>query len=527
VFRPSALRLHLEVVVTLLLCLVGLLGYVLFVPLVTMVRTGSPAYEWFFYLGLALLGTASPVYASLRLRQSRLGVATGLAVCLLAFLLGAYVGAVFTGTPLLLMALLGYGVTLFSLHAVAVLVVALKSAWFSGMGEHWVLVALGGLVFLVAVSWGGFGHKQTLNPRVRHVRLSFWGGWDANESADEVLAALRDTDATVYAFTGEKLLDNDVRDEFRRAMERYAEYDVEVVLASILPSHDGFVSVVNYDEYISYTERLLDFADGADLVAIAGVIADAEPPYSIVDPWKKETARDWIFKENGRYRRWDAVQYEQAHLAYSAYIGRFHQRHPGLSVMVSTIQSAIFDALDGDADLSIAYKFAAYPPRNWDVVNVQVYSSHHAARDAPYFTWQGIKLAQSVLEGQPLSISVGIVGEGSMRGAAGFRRLVEDIRLCRALGVEEVIVFSLERGLKAFGPNFVARLEEAVNASVPLEVGFSRVGAITPYGASLWDAVLDLRGSRGLIVLGWCVAVLLLRIASVKAPSSPRIENSV
>jgi hypothetical protein len=437
-----------------------------------------------------------------------------LGVSLVVFLLGAYVAAVFTGTPLLPLVLLGYGLVVFSLYAMAVLIVTLGSGreWLNSNTDRGALIVLAGLVLLAAVSWNGFGRILTFGPTTDRVRLSFWGNWNAANLPDDVLAALRDVDATVYVFTGEALLDDDVRDEFREAMVRYAAYDVEVVLASVLPSHDGFVSVLNYGPYISYTERLLGFAQAANLPAIVGVIADAEPPYSVVDPWQRESARDWVFKENGRYRRWDAAEYSQALWAYSAYVDRFQRRHPGLRVMVSTIQSAVFDALDGDSDLSIAYKFAAYPPNNWDVINVQLYSSDRSDKDAAYFTWQGVKLAQFVLGERPFSVSVGIVGEGSMQGEAGFQRLVDDILLCRALGVEEVIVFTLGRGTKAFGPDFVSRLEQAVNAPSRLEIGFSRLGSLTPYGASLWDAVVDLRGGRGLIVLSWCMVILLFRL---------------
>lgn len=101
-----------------------------------------------------------------------------------------------------------------------------------------------------------------------------------------------------------------------------------------------------------------------------------------------------------------------------------------------------------------------------------------------------------------------------MQGEIGFRRLVEDINICRGLGVSEVITFSLGRGLDAFGPDFIQRLAQAIDASTssPVDFSFSRAGAITPYGASLWDAVLDLRGWRGLIVLGWCVIVIAQRL---------------
>ena len=508
------LRRHLEIVAAYLLCLAGLLGYVLFAPLITWVRAGLLYNEWLLYLWLALLAVGLPLYASFRLKQSPLGIAAGLIVSSLALLLGVYVGAVFTATPLWSMALLGYGMTLFSLYAMLMLVATLRlgRAWFGGTVDRWASVAMAGLLLLMIISWGGLGWKQTLNPPAGPVQLFFWGRWDALKLPDKVLTDLQDVNATMYIFIGEKSLDDGVRDKFRRAMERYAEYNVEVVLTIILNSHDGFISVVNYGEYISYTERLLDFVGVADLSAIVGVIADAEPPFSIVDPWQKETAQEWIFKENGRYRRWDVAQYERALDAFSTYIDRFDQLHPGLSVMVSTIQPATFDALDGDADISIAYKFAAYPPTNWDTVNVQIYSSHHAAQSAPYFTWQGVKLSQHVVEGGPLSVSVGIIGEGSMQGEAGFRRLVNDIHLCRALGVQEIIVFSLGRGLESFGPDFVTRLNQAVNAPAVLEIGFSRAAAVVPYGAGVWDAVLDLRGTRGLAVWGWCGLVLTWRV---------------
>jgi hypothetical protein len=194
--------------------------------------------------------------------------------------------------------------------------------------------------------------------------------------------------------------------------------------------------------------------------------------------------------------------------------------------MVSTIQPAVFDALDGDPDLSIAYKYVAYPPRNWDLFNVQVYSSQQAANNAPYFIWHRVNLARLVLEGRPLTVSLGILGEGSMQGEAGFLRLVAEVQLCRALGVEEVILFSLGRGLRAFGPDFVSDLDAATKAAARIDVGFSRAVAVMPYGASLWDALLDLRGSRGLIVLGWCIAVVVWRIGFAHFISVSEIKGS-
>jgi hypothetical protein len=500
------------------LCLTGLLGYVFVRSLATLVQAGSPYYEWLLYLWFALLAIAWPAYASFRVTKSRLGLVAGLALAFLTLVCGVYLDAVFLTTPLRRLTLLGLGLTAFSLHALVTLLIGSRHVdrWFAGKAERVALLGLAGFTVLAVVSWGGFSIQRFVGCAKVKGRLSFWGGWDASTLSHEVLSDLRDIDATLYIFTGEKVLDDTMRDGFREAMERYAEYDIDVLLASILASNDGYVSIENLRQYADFTEGLLAFVRKEDLHAVRGVIADSEPPYSIVDPWVKETAVTWLQNENRRYRRWDAEKLEQALLQQSTFIDRFHGLYPGLHLMVSTIQLAIYDALDGDADLSIAYKFVAYPPRNWDGVNVQVYSSR-TSHGSAYFTWQGVRLSQHVVKDAPLSVSIGIIGDGRMQGQTGFRRLVEDIHLCRALGVEEVIVFTLARGLEAFGPDFVPRLHEAASAPACPTVGFSRAGALTPYWVSMWDTVLDLRGQRFWIVAGWWLLVFAGRALHLPA----------
>jgi hypothetical protein len=324
-----------------------------------------------------------------------------------------------------------------------------------------------------------------------------------------VLASLGQMGAQLYIFTGERILETDIRETFRQSMERWAAFGVPVILASILPSKDGFVSLVNYREYIDYTERLLGFAESWHLSAATGVIADAEPPYSVVDPSGRETLWEWPFRENSRYRRWNGEQYRTAVAGLSDYIQHFPELHPGLSLSVSTIPSVVYDELDQDADLSIAYRFAAYPPQDWDTVNLQIYSSRVGLASAPYYVWHTVKLGQAVLEGAPLSVSVGIIGEGSMRGPSAFQRLVDDIRLCAQLGIKEVVVFTLGRGLEVFGADFVPRLEAEVASAAPLTVRFSPEPLLTTYAAAVWDSVLNVRGSIGLLAAIWCAAAVL------------------
>jgi hypothetical protein len=493
-----------------LLCLSGLFFYIFAAPLLGLIRAGIPPQEWFFYLLCVLLVALLPLYAGYRLRHCRLGMAAGLGASATALVLGIVLAFVFHRTPLWPLAWLGYTMVVLSPLTAMWIVRGIRSqrVWLSGIADKVMVLALLALVIACAVSWGGFGARRVLVVPAGRPRISFWNSANSLVLSDDVLPALRDMGATCYLFTGENLLDEDRRDLFRQSMERFAQFDVDVVLASILPSADGFVSTVNFDEYIAYTEQLLDFAQTEGLSAVKGVIADAEPPYSIFDPYHQESVQDWLVNENGRFRRWDPAEYARALSGYATYIKDFDARHPRLEISVSTIQTAIFDALDGDADLSTAYKFAAFPPRNWSNANVQLYSSRHVEDGAPYFVWQGLKIVQNVVTGIPLSASVGIVGRGSMQRDGGFRRLVEDIRLSYAMGADEVIVFTLGRGLASFGPDFVERLNEAVLEPGQLEIKFSRTDAFIAYAAGVWDAVLDLAGHRGVIVWGWCVLVL-------------------
>jgi len=63
---------------------------------------------------------------------------------------------------------------------------------------------------------------------------------------------------------------------------------------------------------------------------------------------------------------------------------------------------------------------------------------------------------------------------------------VADARLCRALGVGEVVVFQLKGALEKHGQEFVARLNTAVNHdNEPVRLPFSRPASLFLFGTAV------------------------------------------
>ncbi|HEX9372422.1 MAG TPA: hypothetical protein VF897_15515, partial [Roseiflexaceae bacterium] len=80
--------------------------------------------------------------------------------------------------------------------------------------------------------------------------------------------------------------------------------------------------------------------------------------------------------------------------------------------------------------------------------------------------------------------------------------------ISRALGVREIVVFQLNGALKVFGSDFVRRFSAAVNgpqAPASVVVPFSRLVSLAHYGLAAGDALLDSRGPRVWLGIGWAL----------------------
>ncbi len=141
------------------------------------------------------------------------------------------------------------------------------------------------------------------------------------------------------------------------------------------------------------------------------------------------------------------------------------------------------------------------------------YSSYFPSAWRAYYVYVVERAMARRYPAAPASHLIGLVG-GGFPGEAllDFEDLVRDARISRALGVREIVVFQLDGALRAWGDDFVRRLNAAVNGSQPsvsVAVPFSRPASAMLYSAVVADGLLDIR-KWGLVWIAWAIVCLPL-----------------
>ena len=245
-----------------------------------------------------------------------------------------------------------------------------------------------------------------------------------------------------------------------------------------------------------------------------GIIGDAELP--------KNTALDLFGSDR------DAFFVAVADLG--ELLRSVHAEYPGQRLGVTAIPSLYLDKMDGDADLSIAFRSFVDPPGKWDFINSMTYSSYYPPTQRAYYVYMVEQALARLYPDQQPSHLLGLIDQG-MPGEPiiGFDELVRDARLSRALGVPEIIVFKLsDPVLQEYGPHIVRELDTAVN-EIPVDsvvqVPFSRGSSFRIYVELLADTALDVLGWRFLLFIGWALASAIIVGLNLHRPKDATHAN--
>jgi hypothetical protein len=374
------------------------------------------------------------------------------------------------------------------------------------------ICALVGLLIWIAVGYNGFGRGMQLWPaQVAPVPISFWTNSSINQAPETVLEDLYSSGGWLYLSIGKHEFDGENVQALIDGLRRLAEYDIEVFLA---PRASNFLSVPVHDEWITNVRETVAIVQRQSLTNVRGIIGDAEQPLNVpLDLCGLDrNAFFQAMRDLDGLTRW------------------MRNEHPDLSLGVTAVWSLYLDSIDGDSDLSIISRSSVDPPGNWDFINVMTYSSFVPPSWRAYYVYLVERtMARRYPDRQPSHL-IGLVGGGASGGSLlDFDDLVRDARLSRAMGVREIVVFRLDGALKLFGNDFVRRLTAAVNDTpTDLTVGipFSRPASMLIYGTVVADALLDARGWKGLLLIGWMVLSGLAVYHSSRQPSHEKNHHS-
>jgi hypothetical protein len=361
------------------------------------------------------------------------------------------------------------------------------------------------LVWLV-VGFAGFWQTIRLYPaQAPELPISYWGNIKLLDLPEPVLKDLSTTRGTLYITVGRSTLTGDGKYSLFSGLQRLAEHDVDVYLAVV---GSNFLSVPVHDEWITLVYSATTALHEQNPGNVRGIIGDAELP--------KNTALDLFGSDR------DAFFVAVADLG--ELLRAVHTEYPGQRIGVTAIPSLYLDKMDGDADLSIAFRSSVDPPGNWDFINSMTYSSYFSPTQRAYYVYAVERALARLYHDQQPSHLLGLIDQG-MPGEPiiGFDELVRDARLSRALGVPEIIVFKLsDRVLQEYGPHIVRELDTAVNeipADSIVEVPFSRGSSFLVYGALLLDTVLDVLSWRCFLFIGWTLASAIIVALGLRHPN--------
>lgn len=349
------------------------------------------------------------------------------------------------------------------------------------------------LTWLLA-GYNGFGQTIRLDAsNATPTPISFWSNIEITDASDELLNDIHDAGGYLYINVDTGLLFGDGQQRLVNGLKRLAGHGIQVYL-NILAS--DYLSVPVAEEWINRARQTAEIVRRENLENVRGLLGDAEAPYQ----YPKD------------YWNTDSRAFETTVARMGRFLGEARVRNPDLQIGVTASGPQFLDGLDSDTDLARILRSPVDPPGGWAFLNMMTYSSYLPDEWQPYFMYVSEYGLMRRYPGQRLSYLIGLVGSPS-EPEHNFDELVRDARISRALGAKEIVIFRLDGALKEYGDDFVRELTKQVKGNevrAPIEITFSRPVSLLVYGLLLGDALLDIRGSRVLLLVGWMVVSGLL-----------------
>lgn len=351
---------------------------------------------------------------------------------------------------------------------------------------------LGLLLAWTVLGWCGFGQIIEITPiSGGSTPISFWAGLPIIQAPESVLEDLRATGGQLYLSVGKREVAGENTLTLVDGLRRLAGYDIPVYLAV---RASDYLSIPVHDEWIANVREAAEMVRREQLTGVHGLLGDAERP--------KNTSIQIMETDRAAL-----AEMERDMQGASEWMRR---ESPGLTLGVTALWMTYLDRADGDPDWALAERSTVGNPAYWDWTNVMAYSSYIPSADRAYYLYLVAQtIAHLDLNRQP-SYLIGLASPGNPgEPVLTFDELVRDAQISRAMGVQEIVVYKLDdRMLQSFGPDFVRRLNSAVNepaSGQALQVPFSRYASLSVYGLLVIDAVLDVGGWGRIGLVGWMV----------------------
>jgi hypothetical protein len=358
--------------------------------------------------------------------------------------------------------------------------------WRPSQSRRWISLTL--LLWLViGFSPPGLQEHATL-AGTPPVAISFWAYTDFRQVPEAVLDDLQASQAMLYLHAPTQTFDGESGQNLAIGLQRLAAHTIPVVL---MPPAADFLSTPVHREWIARAKLAAAFTQQYHPSNVQGLIGDAEAPlHAPLDLTGSQAAEVGEATQN-----------------LHDLLTTLHQDYPNLHIGITAQWPLYLDGFDQDADLAKIMRSPVDPPGGWDFVNVMNYSSYWPPAQRAYALTSVIRGMAQRYPYKHSSHLIGLIG-GGMPGEPllSFDELVRDAQICRALGVQEVVVFQLNGAVATYGTDFVRRFDAAVNrpsTTTDIPVPFARLVSLTQYGLAFGDVMLDSRGSRIWLVIGW------------------------
>ena len=305
------------------------------------------------------------------------------------------------------------------------------------------------------LSYNGYNLDVIIPDTDNEIKISFWSHWNASGYSDELLNQLKIFNSSLYVFTPDHVVESQPS-AFNDSMHRFMNYSIEIYLCAT-PFGD-FSAIYNWERYRNKTLEIAQFIISENLTTcVKGFINDVESPHYFTDElFAFLNTGDLIGL--GRYicNSANSQEYLEAVQGYGLLNDELQAL--GFETHITAMLQGLIDIVDYDTSVQSLLQYAAFPPYNYDIYNVMLYRSivegdTYLVESNPYFTSSYIKLMKHKFGTDAVSISLGVVNQGVYQD---FNEIVTDVKICKDMGVKEVVIFKLQgtHGLTgAFGYN--------------------------------------------------------------------------